>query len=343
MSGQRIGIGLDFLGRPLGDDLAAVHARPGADVDDIVGGEDRVLVVLDDDDGVAELAQALERLQEPRVVALMQPDRRLVEHIEHAGEPRADLRGEPDALALAARQRARRARKGEVIEADVGEEGQPIDDLLQDAVGDLVALGVELLRQLARPFDRRLDRQQADFADVFAVDFYRQRFGLEAEAGAGIARRRRHVALDFFARPVALRLFVAALEVGDHAFERLSHFVRAHAVVIGELHLLAARTKQNDFFRTRGQFGPWLVEPELVMKREPLERLHIVGRGRLRPRRDGALAQAQTRVGDDERGIDLEMRPQAAAGRAGAKRVVERKKPRLDLGDGEAGNRAGEF
>jgi hypothetical protein len=33
-----------------------MDAGAGADIDDIVGGQDRVLVMLDDDDGVAEVA-----------------------------------------------------------------------------------------------------------------------------------------------------------------------------------------------------------------------------------------------------------------------------------------------
>ena len=94
--------------RALGDDLAAVDAGAGADVDDVIGGQDRVLVVLDDDDGVADVAQVLERAEQAVVVALMQPDRRLVEHVEHAREARADLRGEADALRFTARQRAGR-------------------------------------------------------------------------------------------------------------------------------------------------------------------------------------------------------------------------------------------
>ena len=60
---------------------------PGADVDDVVGLADRLLVVLDDDDGVAGVAQVLQRGQQPAVVALVQTDRRLVEHVEHAGQP----------------------------------------------------------------------------------------------------------------------------------------------------------------------------------------------------------------------------------------------------------------
>ena len=73
-----------------------------AHVDHVIGGADRLLVMLDDDDAVAEIAQAVQRLEQPRIVALMQADGRLVQHIEHAGEARADLRGEADALALAA-------------------------------------------------------------------------------------------------------------------------------------------------------------------------------------------------------------------------------------------------
>jgi hypothetical protein len=85
-----------------GDHVAAVLPRPGPEVDEVVGLAHRLLVVLDDDDRVAEVAQLLERGEQPPVVALVQPDARLVEDVEHADEARADLRGEPDALRLAA-------------------------------------------------------------------------------------------------------------------------------------------------------------------------------------------------------------------------------------------------
>ena len=122
--------------------------------------EDRVLVVLDDDHGVADVAQVLERLEQARVVALVQADGRLVEHVEHAGEPGADLRGEPDALALAARQRAGGARQRQVIEADVVQELQPLADLLQDARGDLVLLLGERARATSsnQTLAARIDR-----------------------------------------------------------------------------------------------------------------------------------------------------------------------------------------
>ncbi len=99
----------------------------------------------------AEVAQALQRLEQALVVALVQADRGLVEHVEDTGEARADLGGETDALALAARQGAGAARQRQVIETDVEQEGQPLADLLQDAAGDLRLLGVEGARKAAEP------------------------------------------------------------------------------------------------------------------------------------------------------------------------------------------------
>ncbi|MEI2718847.1 MAG: hypothetical protein V9E87_01700 [Gemmatimonadales bacterium] len=70
--------------------------------------------------------------------------RRLVEDVEHADEARADLRGEADALRLAARERAGRAVEREVVQADVGEEAQPLDHFLEDRAGDVGVDGARL-------------------------------------------------------------------------------------------------------------------------------------------------------------------------------------------------------
>ena len=143
-----------------------MHAGAGADIDHIIGGADGVLVVLDHDHGVAEVAQPLERFEQPRVVALVQPDRGLVEHVEHAGEAGADLRGEPDALALAAGQRAGGAREREIVEPDIDQEFQPLADLLEDAAGDLVLLGVELVRQVVEPVARRALTDRSEISPI---------------------------------------------------------------------------------------------------------------------------------------------------------------------------------
>jgi hypothetical protein len=66
--------------------------------------------------------------------------------------PGTDLRGEPDALRLAAGERRGAALERQVVEADVDEEAEPLDDLLDHAAGDLLlALGeLDSLEELER-------------------------------------------------------------------------------------------------------------------------------------------------------------------------------------------------
>ena len=94
--------GNDIVDCARGDDLAAVHACAGTNVDEEIGGAHGVLVVLDDKNGVADVAQTAERVEQLVVIPLVQADGRLVEDIQNADEARADLRGQPDTLALAA-------------------------------------------------------------------------------------------------------------------------------------------------------------------------------------------------------------------------------------------------
>ena len=64
----------------------ALLAGAEADVDDVIGDPDHVLIVLDDEDRVALVAQLPENLEQPLVVARVQADRRLVQDVEGADE-----------------------------------------------------------------------------------------------------------------------------------------------------------------------------------------------------------------------------------------------------------------
>ena len=178
-----------FIYRALKHDLAAVAARARADVDDMVGGEHGILVVLDHDQRIAEVAQTPQRRKQLVVVALVQTDGRLVQNIQHAHERRADLRREPDTLALAAGQRARRARQGQVFQADRLQEAQPVLDLLDHAVADfMLHLGQA---QGLQEFHRLDDRLLRKLRNVQPAD--RDRKHLRPQAAA-VARRARDLA-----------------------------------------------------------------------------------------------------------------------------------------------------
>ena len=131
----------------------AVLAGAGAEVDEVVGGAHRLLVVLDHDHRVAEVAQPLERRDQLRVVALVQADRGLVEDVEHAHQRGADLRRQADPLRLPAGQRRGGPVHRQVADPDVLEEAQPLGDLAQDQPRDVaVGLGqLDLLEPLAAP------------------------------------------------------------------------------------------------------------------------------------------------------------------------------------------------
>src|SRR5690606_13146883 len=106
----------------------------------------RVFVVLDDDEGVSEVAQLHESLDEPAIVSLVQPDARFVEHIKHSRESRPDLGGETDALGLSTRERARRSRQTQVAETDLEQELESRPDLTQHGRGDCRVASIEFER-----------------------------------------------------------------------------------------------------------------------------------------------------------------------------------------------------
>ena len=132
LAGVGRGSARDFLGPALGDQVAAIFAAFGAEVDDPVGVADDVEIVLDDDDGVAEVGEAVEHLEQLADVVEVQAGGGLVEEVERAaGLPLGELAGELHALRFAAGERGGALAEVDVAEADVDERLQ----LLLDAAG----------------------------------------------------------------------------------------------------------------------------------------------------------------------------------------------------------------
>ena len=84
----------------------------------MIGGADGVFVVLDDDDRVADVAQAFERGDHLHVVLRVQADAGLIEHVEHSHQSRPDLRGETNPLRLTAREGARTTIEVQIVQSD---------------------------------------------------------------------------------------------------------------------------------------------------------------------------------------------------------------------------------
>ena len=329
----------------MADDVAAMDSGAGAHVDDVIGGSDRVLVMLDDDHRVAEVAQAPEGDEQAVVVALVEADRGLVEHVEHARQAGADLAGEADSLALAAGERARGAVEIEIVEADIVEEAEPLVDLLEDGAGDLVLGRRELFVKGFEPGEGVADGAGGGLRNMLAGDLHRQRLGTQARAVADFARGGGLVFAELLAHPRALGLEHPAVEIADDAVEGLPDLVGLAAVDEAQGDRAALGAVQDDVVDLGAEVLPRRFQLEAEFAGEAAQHLHVIGAGRvgLRPRDDRALLDAQRLVGDDQLGIEQLLLAEAVAARAGALRGVEAEQARLDLGDGEAGDRAGEF
>src|SRR5690606_25622344 len=84
----------------LRDDLTAMYAGFRPHVASVVGMYNHVFIVLNNENGVADIPQILQRVYQALVVPLMQSDTRLVENIKHIDQLRAYLRGEAYTLRL---------------------------------------------------------------------------------------------------------------------------------------------------------------------------------------------------------------------------------------------------
>ena len=129
-AGERVGIGLDLGQNALGQQLAAKLARAGAEIEQMIGGAQNVRIVLDDENGVAQVAQLFQDVNQPGRVARVQADGRLVEHVKRAHQPRAERGGQLNALRLAAGERGGQPVEGEVLQAHRIEKLQPLAHLL---------------------------------------------------------------------------------------------------------------------------------------------------------------------------------------------------------------------
>ena len=152
--------------------VAALLARLGPQVDHPVGRLDHVEIVLDHHDGVAQVDQPVEHVQQLGQIVEVQAGRRLVEQIERpAGVGPGKLGGQFDPLGLAAGERRGRLAEREIVQPHVAERLQRPANL------------GNVLEQL----DRLAARHVQHVGDRPAVIADGQRLGVVAPAAAGVA------------------------------------------------------------------------------------------------------------------------------------------------------------
>ena len=313
-----------------------MHACTRTDIDDMVGSVHGVLIVLDHNQCVAQITQTLERIEQLVVVALVQTDGRLVQNIQHAHERRTDLRRQTDALALAARQRTRSTRQGQVFQTDRLQKSQTVQDFLDDTITDLVLHLGQF--QIMHEIQCLGDRQFTVLGDVQTAHCDRKNLFFETMAVTVRAENLTHAVLNLGTHVIAVRLVIAAFQIVDDALEWLAHRA-ARKALDRQFQRFSLGTVQQRVQRIFGEVAQRSIHGEPKALAQCII-VHVRNRARfgVRPARcpDGTLGNGQLAVGNDAVGVNLHLDAQTGTGRAGTIGIVKREHARRQLFDRDA-------
>src|SRR6266851_6317661 len=181
--------------------------------------------MLHDKDGVAEVAQRFQDIDEALRVAWMQTDGRFIQNIERSDEVRPQRRRQLNALRFAAGKRRGQAIKRKVIEAHFIEKLQPGSHFLQNLLGDLELRFREL--QSSEKIPRLFYREFAKIGDRSSGNAHRAGFGTQARSAtlraSGVApvtaQENPHVELVLFPLQPLEKTFYSAEIVFRIAFQ----------------------------------------------------------------------------------------------------------------------------
>jgi hypothetical protein len=295
---------------PFIEERAAPLARARPQLHDPVGRRDHVGIVFDHEERVSPRAETMENADQAVRVARMEPDRRLVEHVERVAQAPAERVGQLDPLRFTARERLRRPVERKVVEARLAEVLEPAAQLRHDRRRHLLPdwIEVEPRHELAQ----LPDGHRGEIGDVLPARVDLQSLRLQPEAAA---RPADHLLLvPLHEEPVArlVRLLLQPVQEREDAAEA------ALAIEKQVLVLLLQR-------------APRAVERNSVLLRHGAHLRHEVGAPGVGPRIERPLEEGLPRVGDDALQREGEDVSESAALGAGAVGTVEREElgPRL--------------
>src|SRR5208337_358643 len=274
-------------------------------IEDAIRGLNGVRIMLDDEDGVAEIAETLQDVDEALRVARVQANGGLVQDVKRADEMRTQRRGQLDALRFSARESGGQAVEGEVVEADFVQKLQAGANLFQDFIGDF---GLRFGQaQLEEKLARFLYGELAELRDGFTGDAHGAGFGAQARATTFGARG---VPAETAQEDAHVEFVLFAFEPGEKAFYAVE-------IVFG-----IAFEDQTALLG--GKLAPGDVCGDPAVARPFARFLHEDALTGLGPRLNRAIIERFAGIGDDEVEIEINGVAKTLAARASAIGLVER-------------------
>ena len=321
--------------------MPAVYAGAGADIHNVIGRLHRFLVMLHHNDGVAEVPQVFQRLDEPCIIPLVQPDGRLIEDIQHPHQAGADLGRQPDTLTFPAGKGAGAAGQRQIIEPHIRKEGKPAFYFLDDLPGDFLLHLGQL--QLVHEFQCFPHAHLAEIADIDSAHRYRQYFGTQPVTVAGRAGDSRHKRSDIILHPVAGGLLKAPLKVIDDALEVIGELPGKPGGMPHHLELFPLGAEQHKVQLILRHILDRDIQRHTEVLFQPGE-VHLPdGTGVAAPARNlkGAVPDGTVGVAHHQRRVNLLEHTQPGAGGTASRRIIEGKHIGGKLLDGDIMVRAG--
>src|SRR6202140_2170971 len=209
-SGQRYRIVHDLVIRPLGNQLAAVLAGSWPQVENPIGRPHNVRIMLHHQNRIPQIAQPVKNLDQPVRIPRMQPDRRLIQHIQRPHQPRSQRSRQLNALRLAPRQREREPIQREIFQPHIIQESQPLPDLLQQFVRNLSLLRAQL--DLLKESQCLFYRESTKLAEIPPVNLDLPRF--QPQPGS-VAIRTQRIPAIAAKKHAHMQLVFLALQVSE--------------------------------------------------------------------------------------------------------------------------------
>ena len=307
---ERAGRGKEGIQTAGEHDLTAFTARLGTEVDHVVRRADDGLFVLDDHDGVAEVAESREHADEAVGVVGVKSDARLVQDIGATDKAAAEAGAQLDALAFASTEGCAAPVQGEVSEPHVQQELETVPDFEQEPLADFL-FGFRELEAIQHLHDL-FDGQTEQIGEFPPVDLDITCFRSEAASPAMVAGCPSAVPAEH--DPV-LNLVALGLQPREEGVNALPR-----ACALPQLALLLG-----------GQVGVGGVDGEVLVV-GVLEHTLLVSAGFFAaPRRHRILIDALGGVGDDQVLADADDMPKAFTSGAGPLGAVEAE----EVGGGE--------
>ena len=230
----------DLLCGTTSDDFTAVGAGTRSDIYDIIRCQHGVFIMFYHHQGIAQIPQILQCIQQFVIVSLVQTDTGLIQDIADTYQTGTDLGCQTDTLCLTTGQSSGSSRQRQILQTNIHQEAYSGADLFQHTLANELLLfrqghGVQELLQIP-------DGHGSDLENIFIAYCNCQRFLFQAHALTFLTGSDTHKGLVFLLGALRSGLTVTALDIFDQAFKGDGIYTTSTLTGIMHQHLFAVRS-----------------------------------------------------------------------------------------------------